>query len=100
MAREIVVNRWLAAGFFVLALACRFLNAPYAFDGGKPRLAPVDELYHWQRMAHPAAHFPRALEHRPDAGGGGAFGPRRHVIDALAGRGALSARREAGPAQQ
>jgi hypothetical protein len=44
MARQIVVNRWLAAAFFVLALACRFLNAPYAFEGGKPRIAPGDEL--------------------------------------------------------
>ena len=52
----------LAAAFFVVALACRFLNAPYAFEGGKPRIVPVDELYHWKRMSYSAAHFPRVPE--------------------------------------
>ena len=85
MAREIVVNRWLAAGFFVLALACRFLNAPYAFDGGKPRLAPVDELYHWKRMAYSAAHFPRVLEFDADRGVSGAFCPWPPLYDVLGG---------------
>ena len=58
----------LALAFFVLALACRLLNAPYAFEGGKPRIAPVDELYHWKRMAYSAAHFPRVLDFDHDRG--------------------------------
>jgi asparagine N-glycosylation enzyme membrane subunit Stt3 len=85
MAREIVVNRWLAAAFFVLALACRFLNAPYAFEGGKPRIAPVDELYHWKRMAYSAAHFPHALELDRDRGVSGAFCPWPPLYDVLGG---------------
>jgi len=85
MAREIVVNRWLAAGFFVLALTCRFLNAPYAFDGGKPRIAPVDELYHWKRMAYSAANFPRVLELDADRGVSGAFCPWPPLYDVAAG---------------
>jgi asparagine N-glycosylation enzyme membrane subunit Stt3 len=85
MAREIVVNRWLAAAFFVLALACRFLNAPYAFDGGKPRIAPVDELYHWKRMAYSAARFPRVLELDADRGVNGAFCPWPPLYDVLGG---------------
>jgi asparagine N-glycosylation enzyme membrane subunit Stt3 len=85
MAREIVVNRWLAAAFFVLALACRLLNAPYAFDGGKPRIAPVDELYHWKRMAYSAAHFPRVLEFDADRGVSGAFCPWPPLYDVIGG---------------
>jgi len=85
MAREIVVNRWLAAAFFVLALACRLLNTPYAFEGGKPRIAPVDELYHWKRMAYSAAHFPHALEFDRDRGVSGAFCPWPPLYDVVAG---------------
>ena len=85
MAREIVVNRWLAAAFFVLALACRFLNAPYAFEGGRPRIVPVDELYHWKRMAYSAAHFPHALELDGDRGVSGAFCPWPPLYDVVAG---------------
>ena len=85
MAREIVVNRWLAAAFFVLALACRFLNAPYALEGGKPRIAPVDELYHWKRMAYSAAHFPHALEFDRDRGVNGAFCPWPPLYDVAGG---------------
>jgi len=85
MAREIVVNRWLAAAFFVLALACRFLNAPYAFVGGKPRIAPVDELYHWKRMAYSAAHFPHVLEFDRDRGVSGAFCPWPPLYDVAGG---------------
>jgi asparagine N-glycosylation enzyme membrane subunit Stt3 len=85
MAREIVVNRWLAAAFFVLALACRFLNAPYAFEGGKPRIAPVDELYHWKRMAYSAPHFPHALEFDRDRGVSGAFCPWPPLYDVTGG---------------
>src|SRR3954453_23067692 len=103
MAREIVVNGGgesgvgrgrtvpgfsatpLALAFFVIALACRLLNAPYAFEGGKPRIAPVDELYHWKRMAYSAAHFPRVLELDRDRGVSGAFCPWPPLYDALGG---------------
>jgi asparagine N-glycosylation enzyme membrane subunit Stt3 len=85
MARQILVNRWLAAAFFVLALACRLLNAPYAFEAGKPRIAPVDELYHWKRMTYSAAHFPRVLEFDRDRGVSGAFCPWPPLYDVAAG---------------
>src|SRR3954453_15117686 len=75
----------LALAFFVIALACRLLNAPYAFEGGKPRIAPVDELYHWKRMAYSAAHFPRVLELDRDRGVSGAFCPWPPLYDALGG---------------
>jgi hypothetical protein len=75
----------LAAAFFLLALACRLLNAPYAFDGGKPRIAPVDELYHWKRMAYSAAHFPRVLEFDRGRGVNGAFCPWPPLYDVAAG---------------
>src|SRR5436309_7245550 len=75
----------LALAFFVLALACRLLNAPYAFEGGKPRIAPVDELYHWKRMAYSAAHFPRVLEFDRDRGISGAFCPWPPLYDLIGG---------------
>jgi len=75
----------LALAFFVVALGCRFLNAPYAFESGKPRIAPVDELYHWKRMAYSAAHFPHALEFDRDRGVSGAFCPWPPLYDAAAG---------------
>jgi asparagine N-glycosylation enzyme membrane subunit Stt3 len=61
------------------------LNAPYAFDGGKPRIAPVDELYHWKRMAYSAAHFPRVLEFDRDRGVAGAFCPWPPLYDVIGG---------------
>src|SRR5438876_10259739 len=85
MAREIVVFRSLAGAFFVVALACRLLNAPYAFEGGTPRIAPVDELYHWKRMAYSAAHFSRVLEFDRDRGVSGAFCPWPPLYDVAAG---------------
>jgi asparagine N-glycosylation enzyme membrane subunit Stt3 len=85
MARQILVNRWLAAAFFVVALACRFLNAPYAFEGGKPRIVPVDELYHWKRMSYSAAHFPHVLELDRDRGVNGEFCPWPPLYDVAAG---------------
>src|SRR5947209_3408019 len=103
MAREIVVNGGresgvasgrtvptlsatpLALAFFVLALACRLLNAPYTFEGGKPRIAPVDELYHWKRMAYSAAHFPHVLEFDRDRGISGAFCPWPPLYDLIGG---------------
>ncbi|MEA2328862.1 MAG: dolichyl-diphosphooligosaccharide---protein glycosyltransferase, partial [Thermoanaerobaculia bacterium] len=75
----------LGIAFFVLALACRLLNAPYAFEGGKPRIAPVDELYHWKRMAYSAAHFPRVMELDRDRGVGGAFCPWPPLYDVVGG---------------
>ncbi|HSY51197.1 MAG TPA: STT3 domain-containing protein [Thermoanaerobaculia bacterium] len=78
--------RLLALAFFVLALAVRLLNAPFIFDGsGKPRIAPVDELYHWKRIAYSAAHFPQALEFDPDRGIGGAFCPWPPLYDVASG---------------
>jgi asparagine N-glycosylation enzyme membrane subunit Stt3 len=85
MARQIIVNRWLAAAFFALALLCRFLNAPYVFEGGKPRIAPVDELYHWKRMSYSAAHFPHVLEFDRDRGVAGAFCPWPPLYDVASG---------------
>jgi asparagine N-glycosylation enzyme membrane subunit Stt3 len=85
MAREIIVNRWLAAAFFALALFCRFLNAPYFFEGGKPRIAPVDELYHWKRITYSAAHFPHVLEFDRDRGVAGAFCPWPPLYDVASG---------------
>jgi len=75
----------LGIAFFVLALACRFLNTPYAFDGSKSRIAPVDELYHWKRMAYSAAHFPHVLELDRDRGVSGAFCPWPPLYDVVGG---------------
>src|SRR5436309_8893569 len=89
MASEIIVRRWLAGGFFAVALAVRLLNAPYIFDtAGKPRMVPVDELYHWKRMSYSAAHFPRVLELDRDRGVSGAFCPWPALYDVTAGGGA------------
>jgi asparagine N-glycosylation enzyme membrane subunit Stt3 len=86
MASEIIVRRWLAGGFFAVALAVRLLNAPYIFDtAGKPRIAPVDELYHWKRMSYSAAHVPHVLEFDRDRGIGGAFCPWPPLYDVAAG---------------
>jgi asparagine N-glycosylation enzyme membrane subunit Stt3 len=79
-------NRWLAAAFFTLALVVRLLNAPYVFDSaGKPRIAPVDELYHWKRITYSAMHFPHVLEFDRDRGVGGAFCPWPPLYDVAAG---------------
>jgi hypothetical protein len=85
MASEFIRNRWLAAAFFAFALFCRFLNVPYVFEGGKPRIAPVDELYHWKRMSYSAAHFPHVLEFDRDRGVDGAFCPWPPLYDVMAG---------------
>src|SRR5437763_7781948 len=87
----------LAAAAFTLSLALRLLNFPYAFDGGRPVLAPVDELYHWKRMSFSALHFPRVLELDPDRGDGGAFCPWPPAYDLAAGAAArLLGARDAG----
>ncbi|HXH39224.1 MAG TPA: STT3 domain-containing protein, partial [Thermoanaerobaculia bacterium] len=78
--------RLLALAFFALALAVRLLNAHYIFDGtGKPRITPVDELYHWKRIAYSAAHFPHVLEFDRDRGIGGAFCPWPPLYDVASG---------------
>jgi asparagine N-glycosylation enzyme membrane subunit Stt3 len=70
---------------FFAALALRLLNFPYAFDRGRPVIAPVDELYHWKRMTFSAQHFPRVLELDKDRGDGGAFVPWPPLYDLAAG---------------
>ena len=70
---------------FTLALSLRLLNAPFIFESGSPRIAPVDELYHWKRIAFSAAHFPQVLEFDRDRGVGGAFCPWPPLYDLAAG---------------
>lgn len=77
--------RLLAIAYFALALGVRLLNAPYIFEGGKPHITPVDELYHWKRIAYSAAHFPHALEFDRDRGVGGAFCPWPPLYDVASG---------------
>jgi len=77
---------FLALAFFALALAVRLLNAPFVFDGsGKPHITPVDEIYHWKRIAYSAAHFPHVLEFDRDRGIGGAFCPWPPLYDVASG---------------
>jgi asparagine N-glycosylation enzyme membrane subunit Stt3 len=86
MASKFIGNKgWLAAGLFAVALGVRLLNAPYIFEGGKPRITPVDELYHWKRIAYSATHFPHVLEFDPDRGVGGAFCPWPPLYDVASG---------------
>ena len=87
MARKIIGSGgWLALAFFALALGVRLLNAPYVFDNaGKPRIAPVDELYHWKRITYSAIHFPHVLEFDRDRGVGGAFCPWPPLYDVASG---------------
>jgi asparagine N-glycosylation enzyme membrane subunit Stt3 len=77
--------RLLALAFFALALGVRLLNMHYVVDGGTPRIAPVDELYHWKRIAYSAVHFPHVLEFDPDRGVSGAFCPWPPLYDVAAG---------------
>jgi asparagine N-glycosylation enzyme membrane subunit Stt3 len=67
---------------FFVALALRTLNAPLAFDHGRPQLSPVDELYHWKRISWSATHFPQVLEFDPDRR---AFCPWPPLYDLVAG---------------
>ena len=84
MARKFIGSGgWLL--FFIVALGMRLLNAPYAFENGKPRITPVDELYHWKRMVYSACHFPHALEFDRDRGVGGAFCPWPPLYDVASG---------------
>ncbi|MEA2236695.1 MAG: dolichyl-phosphooligosaccharide-protein glycotransferase [Thermoanaerobaculia bacterium] len=77
--------RILALLAFTIALAVRLLNAPFIFESGAPRIAPVDEAYHWKRIAFSAAHFPHVLEFDRDRGIGGAFCPWPPLYDVTAG---------------
>ncbi len=70
---------------FLLAFAVRLLNLPLAFDRGAPQIPPVDDLYHWKRIAFSAAHFPAVLEFDRDRGVGGAFCPWPPAYDLIAG---------------
>jgi asparagine N-glycosylation enzyme membrane subunit Stt3 len=86
MARKIIGSGgWLSAGLFAVALGVRLLNAPYVFEEGKPRITPVDELYHWKRIAYSAAHFPNVLDLDRDRGVGGAFCPWPPLYDVASG---------------
>ena len=70
---------------FVLAFTVRLLNLPLAFDGCNPQIPPVDDLYHWKRIAFSSAHFPAVLEMDRDRGLAGAFCPWPPAYDLLAG---------------
>jgi asparagine N-glycosylation enzyme membrane subunit Stt3 len=63
---------------FALALALRL----HSYAG---ELTPLDELYHFKRIAYSAAHFPRVLELDPDRGEHGAFCPWPPLYDLAAG---------------
>jgi asparagine N-glycosylation enzyme membrane subunit Stt3 len=78
-------SRRLALLAFTVALAVRMLNAPFVFEGGRARIAPVDELYHWKRIAWSAAHLPHALEFDRDRGVDGAFCPWPPLYDVASG---------------
>src|SRR4051812_2027959 len=84
MARKFISRGWWLL-FVTVALGTRLLNAPYVFDHGKPRISPVDELYHWKRIAYSAAHFPRVLELDRDRGIGGEFCPWPPLYDVVSG---------------
>lgn len=84
MARKLIRSGgWLL--FFAVALGMRLLNAPYVFDHGKPGITPVDELYHWKRMAYSASHFPHVLEFDRDRGIDGEFCPWPPLYDVASG---------------
>jgi asparagine N-glycosylation enzyme membrane subunit Stt3 len=63
---------------FAVALSLRLIHRP-------PELAPLDELYHWKRMAYSAAHFPAVLEFDLDRGERGAFCPWPPLYDLAGG---------------
>ncbi|HSP35617.1 MAG TPA: STT3 domain-containing protein [Thermoanaerobaculia bacterium] len=71
----------IAVAAFVLAFGIRIGNAPRAFAGGVPVISPLDELYHWKRIAFSAAHFPAVLDFDPDRGLAGAFCPWPPLYD-------------------
>jgi asparagine N-glycosylation enzyme membrane subunit Stt3 len=70
---------------FVTALAVRLLNAPAVVTSGMPNLTPLDDLYHWKRIAFSAQHFPSVLDFDPDRGTSGAFCPWPPLYDLACG---------------
>jgi asparagine N-glycosylation enzyme membrane subunit Stt3 len=74
----------IAGATFVIALTLRLANAPLVFADGVPRIAPIDELYHWKRITWSATHFPQVLELDPDRGERGAFCPWPPLYDLAA----------------
>src|SRR5436190_5294807 len=70
---------------FVIALVARLINAPLIVSHGRPQLTPLDDLYHWKRIAFSAAHFPSVLEFDPDRGEHGAYCPWPPLYDLSCG---------------
>ncbi|HJT16602.1 MAG TPA: hypothetical protein VJ853_04415 [Thermoanaerobaculia bacterium] len=75
----------IAAVIFLTAAAVRLLNAPMVVRSGMPNLTPLDDLYHWKRIAFSAAHFPAVLEFDADRGERGAFCPWPPLYDLACG---------------
>jgi asparagine N-glycosylation enzyme membrane subunit Stt3 len=73
------------AVIFVTALVVRLANAPMIVGSGRPHLTPLDDLYHWKRIAFSAAHFPAVLEFDPDRGERGAYCPWPPLYDLTCG---------------
>ena len=71
----------ISAIVFVIALGARLINAPLIVSHGRPQLTPLDDLYHWKRIAFSAAHLPSVLEFDPDRGERGAWCPWPPLYD-------------------
>src|SRR5256885_10196046 len=70
---------------FVTALLVRLATAPMIAGSGRPHFTPLDDLYHWKRIAFSAAHFPAILEFDPDRGERGAYCPWPPLYDLACG---------------
>src|SRR5438105_7960950 len=88
----------ISAVIFVTALLVRLANAPMIVGGGQAilpagqagspvphSLTPLDDLYHWKRIAFSAAHFPAVLEFDRDRGERGAYCPWPPLYDLACG---------------
>ena len=75
----------ISAIVFVIALGARLINAPLIVSSGRIQLTPLDDLYHWKRIAFSAAHFPSVLEFDPDRGEHGAYCPWPPLYDFACG---------------
>src|SRR5438046_4677453 len=75
----------ISAVIFVTALVMRLANAPMIVGSGSPHLTPLDDLYHWKRIAFSAAHFPAVLEFDRDRGERGAYCPWPPFYDLACG---------------
>lgn len=84
-AREMASRKIFLTVIFLTALGVRFLNAPMVARSGMPNLTPLDDLYHWKRIAFSAQHFPSVLEFDADRGVGGAFCPWPPLYDLACG---------------